>query len=35
MIYLVKRKKNYLQKKRIKTNDFNEMNLLFSEYSRL
>jgi serine/threonine protein kinase len=35
MIYLVKKKEKLFAEKRIKTNDFNEMNLLFSEYSRL
>jgi serine/threonine protein kinase/uncharacterized membrane protein YqjE len=35
MIYLVKKKEKLFAEKRIKTNDFDEMNSLFSEYSTL
>jgi serine/threonine protein kinase/CxxC motif-containing protein len=35
MIYLVKKKEKFFAEKRIKTNDFHEMNLLFSEYSTI
>jgi serine/threonine protein kinase len=35
MVYLVKKKEKLFAEKRIKTNDFDEMNLLFSEYSTL
>jgi hypothetical protein len=35
MIYLVKKKEKNYAEKRIKTNDFDEMNSLFSEYSKI
>jgi hypothetical protein len=35
MIYLVKKKEKLFAEKRIKTNDFHEMNSIFSEYSKL